>query len=72
MVDFGREVKVFLRGGGKSKQSIGTFNVKVDEEIRRQTLDARGDDNFVFDAAIRFKKKKKRWVAEAAEKLYDD
>ena len=80
MVDFGKKVAVFMRGHGKSKYSIGTFNVKADEEIRRQTLDARGDDNLVFDAAIRFKemiegegdKQKRWWVAEAAEKLYDD
>jgi predicted esterase len=80
MVDFGKEVTVFMRGHGKSKQSIGTFNVKADEEIRRQTLDARGDDKLVFDAAIHFKEmtegdgpnKKTWWVAEAAEKLYDN
>ncbi|KAJ9613173.1 hypothetical protein H2200_003114 [Cladophialophora chaetospira] len=80
MVDFSREVNVYLRGDGKKKQLFGTYKVSVNEEIKKQTLDARGDDKLVYAAAIRFTEKTeqkngtpKKWVeAEVADTLFTD
>jgi hypothetical protein len=81
MVDFSREVNVYLRGDGKKMQLFGTYKVSVNEDIKQQTLDARGDDKLVYAAAIRFKKMTekqaddttKEWVeAEVADTLFTD
>ena len=81
MVDFSREVNVYLRGDGKKKRLLGTCKVSVNDEIKKQTLDARGDDKLVYAAAIWLKKKTERqadgkpkeWVeAEVANTLFTD
>jgi hypothetical protein len=69
-------------GDGKKKQLFGTYKVSVNKEIKKQTLDARGDDKLVYTAAVRLKKKTwkqadstiKEWVdeAEVADTLFTD
>jgi hypothetical protein len=51
------QVNVYLCGDGKKKQLFGTYKVSVNEEIKKQTLDARGDDKLVYTVAVRLKKK---------------
>jgi hypothetical protein len=51
-----------MREDGSMEQCIGTFRVKDDDddESKKETLDARGDDKLVFSAVIRFKKLSKK------------
>jgi hypothetical protein len=68
MMNLSEPINISINNGGAALKPV---SVKPSDEIKRQTLDARGDPYYIFSAAIWFYKSNSgAWKAKAADSLF--
>ena len=68
MFDFTKPVDVFI-GSGAAAQRLPSVTLTASDVIRKQTLEMRGDSNFVFSAALYFQQDAGSWKVVVADSL---